>query len=119
MRLLSLLVAALCVACSTAFVVPAASQMSLVRPAVSSALAPISMTSANKKAKAAKRKQKTSSAATKRFKVTATGKLLRHMAGKSHLLRTKRPQKLQALRRVGTVHSTQLKTYQKLLGVQQ
>jgi len=51
----------------------------------------VTMTSANKKAKAACRKSKSSSAAAKRFKVTSTGKLLRNFAGKAHLLRKKRP----------------------------
>jgi len=71
----------------------------------------------NKKAKAATRKAKTSSAASKRFKATSTGKLLRHFAGKAHLLRKKRPQHLAALRRTGQVSEPQLDTYQALLGV--
>ena len=73
------------------------------------------MTSANKKAKAATRKQKSSRAATKRFKVTSTGKLLRHYAGKAHLLRKKRPQHLAKLRRVGQCDGAELDTYQRLL----
>ena len=54
-------------------------------------------------------------AAAKRFKVTSTGKLLRHYAGKAHLLRKKRPQHLAKLRRVGQVDGAELDTYQKLL----
>ena len=54
-------------------------------------------------------------AAAKRFKVTSTGKLLRHYAGKAHLLRKKRPQHLAKLRRVGAVDDAELDTYQKLL----
>merc|ERR1711871_1013727 len=73
------------------------------------------MTSANKKAKAANRKQKSLRAAVKRFKVTSTGKLLRHYAGKAHLLRKKRPQHLAKLRRVGQVNDAELDTYQRLL----
>ena len=53
--------------------------------------------------------------AAKRFKVTGTGKLVRHYAGKAHLLRKKRPQHLQKLRRVGQCHESELLTYQKLL----
>ena len=56
-------------------------------------------------------------AAQKRFKPTSTGKLLRHYAGKAHLLRKKRPQALAKLRRTGQVDDAELKTYQKLLGV--
>jgi len=83
---------------------------------MSSSVAPaISMTSVNKKAKAASRKQKSLRAAVKRFKVTGTGKLLRHYAGKAHLLRKKRPQHLAKLRRVGQVDGAELDTYQRLL----
>jgi large subunit ribosomal protein L35 len=71
--------------------------------------------SRNNKIKAANRKQKSSSAAAKRFSVTSTGKLLRHYAGKSHLLRKKRPQHKAALRRVGQVNDAELDTYQRLL----
>ena len=78
-------------------------------------LATPTMTSADKQAKAAKSKHKSSKSAQKRFKVTSTGKLLRHRAGKAHLLRKKRPRKLQALRRIGTCNNAELKTYQKLL----
>ena len=58
---------------------------------------------------------KSSRAAAKRFKVTSTGKLLRHFAGKSHLLRKKRPQHLAKLRRVGQCNNAELDTYQRLL----
>lgn len=115
-RLATLLVV-LCATVASAFMGPASALA--VRPAaaaVSTApLADVSMTSANKKAKAANRKQKSCRAAAKRFKVTATGKLLRHYAGKAHLLRRKRPQHLQRLRRVGQVNDAELLTYQKLL----
>jgi len=93
-----------------------ASQLAVSRAAVASTPV-IDMTSVNKKAKAAKRKQKTNRAAVKRFSVSSTGKLLRHYAGKAHLLRKKRPQHLAKLRKTGAVHESELKTHQKLLGV--
>jgi len=71
----------------------------------------------NKKAKAATRKAKTSSAASKRFKPTSTGKLLRHYAGKSHLTGKKPSQQLAKLRRTGQVSEPELDKYQALLGV--
>ena len=115
-RLATLLVV-LCATVASAFMGPASALA--VRPAaaaVSTApLADVSMTSVNKKAKAANRKQKSCRAAAKRFKVTSTGKLLRHYAGKAHLLRRKRPQHLQRLRRVGQCDDAELLTYQKLL----
>lgn len=115
--LLSLLV--LCFACSaTAFVAAPAGALT-VRPTVAASPAVYMGTgrgaSRNKKAKAACRKMKSSRAAAKRFKVTSTGKLLRHYAGKAHLLRKKRPQHLAKLRRVGNVDDAELQTYQKLL----
>merc|ERR1719231_702970 len=112
-RLLSLLLV-LAATCASCFVAPPAGAL-VVRPAVAPAASAVSMTSADKKAKAAKRKIKSSRAAAKRFKPTATGKLLRHYAGKAHLLRKKRPQHLAKLRRVGGVHESELDTYQKLL----
>lgn len=81
MRLSLLLVAALA-ACASAFVAPAPASAMSRSVAFDAMASPISMTSANKKAKAATRKQKSSRAAAKRFKVTSTGKLLRHYAGK-------------------------------------
>jgi len=102
--------------CASAFVPAPAAPAALARSAMSSSVAPaISMTSVNKKAKAASRKQKSLRAAVKRFKVTGTGKLLRHYAGKAHLLRKKRPQHLAKLRRVGQVDGAELDTYQRLL----
>ena len=58
---------------------------------------------------------KSNRSAAKRFKVTSTGKLLRHFAGKAHLLRKKRPQHLAKLRRVGQCNDAELDTYQRLL----
>merc|ERR1719454_2703513 len=102
LRLLAILAAA---TCATAFVANPAGALA-VRPAVAPAAAAVNMgtgrgASRNKKAKAAVRKVKSSRAAAKRFKVTSTGKLLRHYAGKAHLLRKKRPRHLAKLRRVG------------------
>ena len=97
-----------------AFVMPAAPAAGLTVARSPVTTDPV-MTSADKKAKAAVRKVKSSRAAAKRFKVTSTGKLLRHYAGKAHLLRKKRPQKLAALRRTGQCHESELDTYQKLL----
>lgn len=120
MRTLALaLLGALC-AQSAAFVAVAAPRQLAAAsssPAVSAAptRSLVAMTSANKKAKAACRKNKSSSAATKRFKVTSTGKLLRHYAGKAHLLRKKRPQHKAGLRRVGQCNDAELDTYQRLL----
>jgi large subunit ribosomal protein L35 len=115
-RLAALLVV-LCATVASAFMGPASALA--VRPAAAAVsatpLADVAMTSVNKKAKAAKRKQKSNRSAVKRFKVTSTGKLLRHYAGKAHLLRRKRPQHLQRLRKIGQVNDAELLTYQKLL----
>mmetsp|Transcript_27902 Transcript_27902/g.65116 ORF Transcript_27902/g.65116 Transcript_27902/m.65116 type:complete len:122 (-) Transcript_27902:222-587(-) len=78
-------------------------------------VADLRMTSVAKKAKAAVKKAKSSSAAQKRFKPTATGKLLRRKAFKAHILTKKHPQRKQSLRRISQVDETQLKTMQKLL----
>lgn len=122
MRTLSLFVALSCLAaCAQAFVAAPAAPVARAVVSASSLQPPaISMgtgrgASRNKKAKAAVRKAKSSRAAAKRFKVTSTGKLLRHYAGKAHLLRKKRPQHLSKLRRVGQCDDSELDTYQKLL----
>ena len=94
MKLVALLVV-LCASMASAFVVAPTRAVATRAAAVSAApLSVVKMTSVNKKAKAANRKQKSCRAAAKRFKVTSTGKLLRHYAGKAHLLRKKRPQHL-------------------------
>lgn len=46
---------------------------------------------------------KSSSAILKRFKVTSTGKYLRHKAGRSHLLQKKTAKRKQFLRKIATV----------------
>ena len=47
-----------------------------------------------------KYKLKSSKSILKRFKLTSTGKCLRHQAGRSHLLQKKKSQHKQGLRRV-------------------
>merc|ERR1719230_453500 len=121
---LALLVLSSLALCAEAFVSAPAAPAAVRAAAYSSPQQPphvsVSMgtgrgASRNKKAKAAVRKMKSSRAAAKRFKVTGTGKLLRHYAGKAHLLRKKRPQHLAKLRRVGQCADAELDTYQKLL----
>ena len=49
---------------------------------------------------------KTKKSAAKRFKITASGKVLRSRAGKRHLLQGKNPKRRRALRGTTGVHST-------------
>jgi len=49
---------------------------------------------------------KTKKSAAKRFKITASGKVLRSRAGKRHLLQTKNPKRRRALRGTTAVHPT-------------
>jgi large subunit ribosomal protein L35 len=49
---------------------------------------------------------KTKKSVSKRFKVTATGKVLRSRAGRRHLCQTKRPKRRRALRGTSLVHET-------------
>ena len=116
------LVLLLCLSATSAFVASPQPSALALRPAAAAAtpVADVFMgtgrgASRNKKAKAAVRKMKSNRSAVKRFKVTATGKLLRHYAGKAHLLRKKRPQHLAKLRRVGQCNDAELDTYQRLL----
>jgi len=102
--------------CTHALVAPAAVAMRFAGPSAAAVrVSPVEMTSVAKKAKAAVKKLKSSSAVSKRFKATATGKLLRHSAGKAHILTKKHPQRKQKLRRIGLVAEGQLKTMQKLM----
>jgi len=95
-RLLSLLVVVLACA-AQAFVLPAQPPAAVARcSAVSAPL--VSMTSIDKKAKAAKLKAKSSRSVTKRFKATATGKLLRRRPFRQHILTKKHPLRKQKLR---------------------
>jgi len=52
---------------------------------------------------AKKLKLKTHRGAAKRFKVTATGKILRMHSGKRHLLGTKRPKRMRHLKKLTQV----------------
>lgn len=51
---------------------------------------------------------KTRKAVSKRFKLTATGKALRHRAGRRHLAQTKNAKRLRRLGKAATVHATDL-----------
>ena len=117
MARLLLALCALAAACTSALVLPPGAVSSVKLPATADALrVPLpTMISADKKARAAVRKQKSARSAAKRFKVTATGKLLRHRAGQAHLKRKKRPQQLQKIRRIGQCDKAELQTYQKML----
>ena len=61
-------------------------------------------------------KQKTHSAAKKRFKVTGTGKLLRRRAMKSHLLEKKSAKRKRRFRRDQPVSGSDVREIKKLLG---
>jgi large subunit ribosomal protein L35 len=62
-----------------------------------------------------KRKLKTHRGAAKRFKLTATGKLLRMHSGKRHLLGTKAPKRMRKLKKLTQVsHADKAKTMQML-----
>jgi len=49
---------------------------------------------------------KTKKSAAKRFKITASGKVLRPSAGKRHLMQAKNPKRRRNLRSTSTVHPT-------------
>jgi large subunit ribosomal protein L35 len=51
---------------------------------------------------------KTKKSAAKRFKITASGKVMRASAGKRHLLQTKGPKRRRNLRGTSTVHKTDM-----------
>ena len=61
-------------------------------------------------------KQKTHSAAKKRFKVTAGGKLLRRRAMKSHNLEKKSAKRKRRFRRQHDVDASDVREVRKLLG---
>ncbi len=61
-------------------------------------------------------KQKTHSAAKKRFKVTGTGKLLRRKAMQSHLLEKKSAKRKRGFRRDQPVDSADVREVKRLLG---
>ena len=60
-------------------------------------------------------KMKTHSGASKRFKVTGTGKIKRKQAFKSHLLTKKSNKRKRDLRKDAIVHKTNKKAVKKLL----
>ena len=62
-------------------------------------------------------KQKTHSGATKRLKVTATGKLLRRRAPKSHNLEKKSAKLKRSFRRDAEVSRSDTRAFRKLLGL--
>ena len=62
-------------------------------------------------------KQKTQSAAKKRFKVTGTGKVTRRHAMRSHLLEKKSPKRKRNFRKQQALHGSNLKSVKKLLGL--
>jgi large subunit ribosomal protein L35 len=49
---------------------------------------------------------KTKKSATKRFKITASGKVLRHRAGRRHLAQSKNAKRRRHLGKAAVVHST-------------
>jgi len=61
-------------------------------------------------------KQKTSSGAKKKFKVTGTGKFLRRKAGQSHNLEHKSPKQKQAFSKDQAVSTADEKTVARMLG---
>jgi large subunit ribosomal protein L35 len=63
----------------------------------------------------AKLKLKTKRAAAKRFKVTATGKILRHQARKRHILTKKAPGRKRALGRVVLVSHADVEQVKRML----
>ena len=108
------------VATATAFAPPMPAATPPLQPPLAAVATPqettsVTMTSLAKKARAAVKKLKSSKSVSKRFKVTATGKLLRHRAFKSHILTKKHPLRKQRMRRISQVGDDQLKTMQKLM----
>jgi large subunit ribosomal protein L35 len=62
-----------------------------------------------------KRKLKTHRGAAKRFKMTATGKLLRMHSGKRHLLGTKAAKRMRKLKKLTQVHAADLPKTRQML----
>lgn len=65
----------------------------------------------------AKVKMKTNKAAKSRFKVTGSGKLMRHRQGGRHLLVKKSSNKKRVLKKATLVPSSHLKLYKRMMGV--
>lgn len=68
------------------------------------------------KPKVKKVKHKTHKASTKRMKITGTGRVKRYRAGKAHRMYSFSGKRVRQLRRGATVHTTQEKTYRRMLG---
>ena len=64
---------------------------------------------------AKKAKLKTHRGAAKRFKVTATGKLLRMHSGKRHLLGTKPANRMRRLKKLTRVHPADVRNVRQML----
>ncbi len=64
---------------------------------------------------AKKQKLKTHRGAAKRFKVTATGKILRGHSGKRHLMGTKAPKRMRHLKKLTQVHAADLANVHQML----
>ena len=62
-----------------------------------------------------KLKLKTHRGAKKRFKITATGKVIRAHAGKRHLLGTKAPKRMRKLKKLTQVHKTDLPAVRQMM----
>ena len=67
------------------------------------------------KKKAKKLKLKTHRGAAKRFKITATGKILRMHSGKRHLLGTKKANRMRRLKKLMLVSPADAKNVHKML----
>ena len=64
---------------------------------------------------AKKMKRKTHRGAAKRFKVTATGKVLRMHSGKRHLLGTKASNRMRRLKKLTQVHPSDVANVREML----
>jgi large subunit ribosomal protein L35 len=64
---------------------------------------------------AKKQKLKSHRGAAKRFKITATGKVLRMHSGKRHLLGTKAPKRMRHLKKLTLVHPADAANVRKML----
>jgi large subunit ribosomal protein L35 len=62
-----------------------------------------------------KKKLKTHRGAAKRFKVTATGKILRMHSGKRHLLGTKAPGRMRKLKKMTLVNKADVAAVRQML----
>ncbi len=62
-----------------------------------------------------KKKLKTHRGAAKRFKVTATGKILRMHSGKRHLLGTKAPGRMRKLKKLAQVSKADVPAVRQML----